>query len=1292
MPIEPDFEIKTVRKTLLIIREVDCMNEEGNGKKKMCVSLMIIFGMVIASMPFMVNIVEGQPPFYNIEQDSLGNYHKAFIDNITGNNEIYYTNDIGGQFPQDWNPPTKITNTTNESLLLDLGIYLSTDTIFIIWEEIFQNGNISSSYNSTYYTISRNYGIDWTEPKRSYEDILLKYAGFDPLNESPKLPPYQEYLTTGYEYYLVQTKTPIIQEWFDGIEDAGGESFNYIPENAYIVRMSPTDKQNITNIPFIRWIGILHPMYKLSNDLYEIVDQGGYHQNITIDILVFDNIDFVINEIVALNGTIESASEPYIRAVIEETKLYDVAMIPDVNWIENIPTLKFFNDLAVQNPQMDVVLTWNNPTNGLTGTGQTIAVMDTGIDTGIDEPIVGDIHQDFENRVTIIDYSGDGADDRSGHGTHVAGSVMGNGAASGGLVRGVAFDSNLVFQAIGNDNGQLVDFTAAQLNTRFQAAYTEGARVHTNSWGASSDGRDYNIISQTVDQFMWDNLINNDDMVILFSAGNDGNDIDGDGVVDNPSIGIPGNAKNCITVGAVENNRPNLNNQVDNDQNGLINDELFGDMDGDGWPGLQGVDEDVGGGVDFEDVEVREALEVLLDVDTDLDVNDVEDLLRFRWVVIPDGRNNDWDFYVDIDLSGTYTAGDEKYMDEDIPLPSGTLTAPDHRLWDGGDGTWDALPGAFLIPLIDETEAEDSFGGPAWSQGDEEYRVNRDHDEDGITPWAEMSTPPDNTRLYNDPEVASLIPFLATRNGIPYQACDDDEDGLIDEDPIDTYGDSWSPNTFPQNPINEDILADNSQGMAAFSSRGPVELGNYNFWDDDRRTRVHHGYWGRLKPDVVAPGTWILSTRSSQGDIIGGGAGLPAPPYDPNSYQYMSGTSMATPLTAGAVALIRQYYTDLHDITPSAALLKATLINGANDIRGQYVPDETGPIPNIHEGWGSVAVTNTLFPDYPITRRFVDETDGFANTGDPPDEYWIDGDTYPHYVHGNPLKITLVWTDPPGNPTARKMLVNNLNLRVSYIEFEGQPNERTIYYVGNNFYPFSSESRPTQPASVSYYGDHHDNVECVFLEPPIPFGRFKIEVIPEFIDPANSPQPYALVMSYGQNSIEIDLHEGGNFISLPLDPDRPHVEEVLRSIDGQYSLVRYYDASIDEWRQYDPGKPFGNDLWYLYADMGFWVYVDADCTLSLYGAHFTENHQIDLYTGWNDAGYPALRDWLCTAQLNPLTYPGDIQIIMWYETPTTTWYVLDPSESFVRGKGYSIHYSGSQGSPFNWIVPHNPGP
>src|SRR6185369_11221073 len=53
-------------------------------------------------------------------------------------------------------------------------------------------------------------------------------------------------------------------------------------------------------------------------------------------------------------------------------------------------------------------------------------------------------------------------------------------------------------------------------------------------------------------EYVWDHK----DFCFVIAAGNDGTDSDGDGKINLQSVTSPGTAKNCITVGACENERP----------------------------------------------------------------------------------------------------------------------------------------------------------------------------------------------------------------------------------------------------------------------------------------------------------------------------------------------------------------------------------------------------------------------------------------------------------------------------------------------------------------------------------------------------------------------------------------------------------------------------------------------------------------------------------------------------------------------------------------------------------------
>ena len=127
-------------------------------------------------------------------------------------------------------------------------------------------------------------------------------------------------------------------------------------------------------------------------------------------------------------------------------------------------------------------------------------------------------------------------------------------------------------------------------------------------------------------------------------------------------------------------------------------------------------------------------------------------------------------------------------------------------------------------------------------------------------------------------------------------------------------------------------------GLSRFSSRGPT--------DDNR-----------LKPDISAPGTFILSTKSRSTSDTGWLA------YNA-SYTYMGGTSMATPLTAGATALLLEHLIEnVGESNPTSALVKAIYTASAHDMTGQYSSSTNGAgeaAPNNHEGWGRVNMSAAL--------------------------------------------------------------------------------------------------------------------------------------------------------------------------------------------------------------------------------------------------------------------------------------------------------------------------------------------
>lgn len=269
---------------------------------------------------------------------------------------------------------------------------------------------------------------------------------------------------------------------------------------------------------------------------------------------------------------------------------------------------------------------------------------------------------------------------------------------------------------------------------------------------------------------------------------------------------------------------------------------------------------------------------------------------------------------------------------------------------------------------------------------------------------------------------------------------------------------------FPYKPFVLDSKSDSEDDIVAFSSRGPCKT-------------------GRRKPDVIAPGTYILSTRSSMisHQTVGWGRYEPAKDY----YMFYGGTSMATPLAAGSAAIVRQYLRSFHGgifINPSAALLKAAIIHSAKYINYRYAHPGSFPWADNEQGWGRVCLKKLINPLPDEQIMFVDEKNALK-TGDYRDYEFEVGES------SVKLRVTMVYTDYPG-----ENLINNLNL------FVISPDKK--YYIGNDF-KGKGET------------DCFNNVEGVVIEKP-QTGKWIIRVIASEIQ--KDLQDFALVISGGVKS------------------------------------------------------------------------------------------------------------------------------------------------------------------------------
>ncbi|MEQ1675808.1 MAG: S8 family serine peptidase [Chitinophagaceae bacterium] len=231
---------------------------------------------------------------------------------------------------------------------------------------------------------------------------------------------------------------------------------------------------------------------------------------------------------------------------------------------------------------------------------------------------------------------------------------------------------------------------------------------------------------------------------------------------------------------------------------------------------------------------------------------------------------------------------------------------------------------------------------------------------------------------------------------------------------------------------------------------------------------------GRVKPDISAVGDAVFST------------------YTPlNSYNTISGTSMATPGIAGTVTLLAQRYKQLNsNALPPSMLIKNIVLNTARDL-GNAGPD-------YRFGYGRVDALKAV--------RIMEETRYILNNIATAATNDI---TVTVPAGAARLRVMLTWNDPAGAANASVPLVNNLDLRV----VEG----------ANTYLPWILN--PNSPTSAATQADDNiSNVEQVTVDNPAA-GTYTLRVIGEAV-PTGPNQAYALTWEIEQPFIEVTYPNG----------------------------------------------------------------------------------------------------------------------------------------------------------------------
>ncbi len=335
---------------------------------------------------------------------------------------------------------------------------------------------------------------------------------------------------------ILQLTGPINARQRTRLQKLGVVLHEYVPDHAYIADVKRVSRDELAAIPFVQWLGEYRREWKCSPRIgkriapletperIELAESGRVRLMITL----FAHED-PKTAIVALrkrgatvHGRERVADSVVIFADISEDRVESLADIKTVQLVEEAPEITLRNNTTRWIVQSNVSQEFPFYDHGLRGENQIIGIMDG-------RP---DVHHCSLDGGKFLFYNS--FDGNSSHGTHVACTAAGNNGVDDSR-RGVAYGSKMVFSPVPS-------FTESGISTNLELHHSQGARIHTNSWG--DDGTTaYNGLCRGFDDFLYQN---EDDFACL-------------AVTNGSTLRNPENAKNLLAVGASQ-DTPNQQN------------------------------------------------------------------------------------------------------------------------------------------------------------------------------------------------------------------------------------------------------------------------------------------------------------------------------------------------------------------------------------------------------------------------------------------------------------------------------------------------------------------------------------------------------------------------------------------------------------------------------------------------------------------------------------------------------------------------------------------------------------
>jgi len=337
-------------------------------------------------------------------------------------------------------------------------------------------------------SVSRDGGESWLSLTTPETRLMLRCGAFDPLERMPAIPAMLR-SDSSNRVYLVQFHTQILAEYRSGLEAAGAEIFHFIPYQTCVARMSAEVAHRVARLPYVRWVGDLHPAYRLEEALVETV-LGGRElppQRYNLVLVDWQNDHRALEDaIIDLGGTIDNVPEGsmLIEATLTGAQLLEAAALNTVLWIDRWTPI----ESDVDNARIQGGADFLEPKKTLGYTGKGLR--------GYNTEAIYSTHTEFaatSYRSGPIRHRSTSADS---HGTSVNGIIFARGVRAD--ARGLCPDAQCISasSSVVSANRDVVTQEAVDPNLQYKAMFM------TASWGNSRTVQ-YTSVSSQMDDILF---------------------------------------------------------------------------------------------------------------------------------------------------------------------------------------------------------------------------------------------------------------------------------------------------------------------------------------------------------------------------------------------------------------------------------------------------------------------------------------------------------------------------------------------------------------------------------------------------------------------------------------------------------------------------------------------------------------------------------------------------------------------------------------------------------------------